>query len=155
MPGRWRVSGARGDWCIEGGDGTVHRLTALDAREPGRLRACIDGRDVVAAVTRRGNRCWLQADGHELLAIDERFTAARPPSYDAHGVLHAPMHGRLLRVPEAGSIVAKGDVLAVIEAMKIEHPLAAPAAGTVRAVHARVGDQVAARALLVEIEPAS
>jgi biotin carboxyl carrier protein len=40
-----------------------------------------------------------------------------------------------------------------MEAMKMEHQLTAPVAGTVRSVHARVGEQVAARKLLVEIAP--
>jgi len=39
----------------------------------------------------------------------------------------------------------------VIEAMKMEHRLVASAAGVVKAVHAREGEQVSARQLLVEI----
>jgi biotin carboxyl carrier protein len=42
--------------------------------------------------------------------------------------------------------------VAVIEAMKMEHRLTAPATGAVRAVHVRTGEQVAARRVLVELE---
>ena len=152
VPRRWRLCGARGDWRLECGD-ALHRLAALDDREPGLLRARIDGRDVAAVITKHGAQCWLQADGDAIEVHDGRFSAAATSRAEAPGSVHAPMHGRLLHLPETGRVVAKGDVLAIIEAMKIEHPLAAPAAGTVRAVHARVGDQIAARALLLEIDP--
>ena len=63
--------------------------------------------------------------------------------------------GRVVAVlAEPGSAVQAGALLLVMEAMKMEHRLTAPMGGTVQSVHARVGDQVAARALLVEIAPA-
>ena len=54
----------------------------------------------------------------------------------------------------AGATVAEGDVLGVLEAMKMEVALRAPHAGTVVAVDASVGDQVALGARLFEVEPA-
>ena len=53
----------------------------------------------------------------------------------------------------AGAAVGAGALLLVIEAMKMEHQIRAPHAGTVEAVHVRAGDQVAARQLLVEVTP--
>jgi biotin carboxyl carrier protein len=46
--------------------------------------------------------------------------------------------------------VQAGALLLVMEAMKMEHQIIAPFAGTVAALHARVGDQVAARQVLIE-----
>jgi biotin carboxyl carrier protein len=46
----------------------------------------------------------------------------------------------------------RGDVLVVLEAMKMEQPLVAAAAGRVSAVRVGVGEQVGAGALLVELE---
>ena len=152
---RWQAAGAQGDWRLRCGDDTQHHLRSLDDRDPQRLHARIDGRLVHAVLTRcAGSRLTLQADGHEIGVDDDRLAAASVARTAAPGALRAPMHGRLLHLCEPGSAVNTGDVLAVIEAMKIEHPLVAPGAGTVRAVHGRVGEQVAARALLVEIDPA-
>jgi 3-methylcrotonyl-CoA carboxylase alpha subunit len=53
----------------------------------------------------------------------------------------------------AGEQVIKGQRVAVIEAMKMEHALIAPFDGEVGAVHAAAGDQVGEGALLLEITP--
>ena len=52
-----------------------------------------------------------------------------------------------------GQAVEGGKTLLVIEAMKMEHTLAAAAAARVRAVHVAAGAQVSAGQLLVELEP--
>ena len=56
-----------------------------------------------------------------------------------------------LRV-KAGDTVSKGQALLVLEAMKMEHTLAAPADGTVKSVRYAVGEQVVEGAELVEFE---
>ncbi|HTU66898.1 MAG TPA: acetyl-CoA carboxylase biotin carboxylase subunit [Steroidobacteraceae bacterium] len=62
---------------------------------------------------------------------------------DAHGGLRAPMPGRILAVlAEAGAVVKKGAPLIVMEAMKMEHTVVAPAAGVVEAVMVATGEQV-------------
>jgi len=53
---------------------------------------------------------------------------------------------------EAGAQVAKGDVLLVLEAMKMETPVVSPYDATVRRVHVAEGDQVGAGDPLVELE---
>ncbi len=66
--------------------------------------------------------------------------------------LAAPMPGRVVKVAvEPGDTVRPHDTLVVLEAMKIEHAVTAPGAGTVRAIHCRVGDAVDGGALLVEL----
>jgi propionyl-CoA carboxylase alpha chain len=60
------------------------------------------------------------------------------------GSLHAPMPGKVIRVTvEEGDTVEEGQVLVVLEAMKMEHSLRAPHGGVVTAIHAGAGDQVA------------
>ncbi|HEY0439581.1 MAG TPA: biotin carboxylase N-terminal domain-containing protein [Xanthobacteraceae bacterium] len=71
------------------------------------------------------------------------------------GVVRAPMHGKLLALlVDKGASVEKGHRLAVIEAMKMEHTLAAPITGTVEEIGAAVGQQVAEGATLLVIRAA-
>ena len=54
------------------------------------------------------------------------------------------MPGRIIDIAVvAGTAVRRGDKLLVLEAMKMEHTIRAPAAGTVAALHVTVGEQVA------------
>ena len=84
---------------------------------------------------------------HEL----ERFPLAEAVS--APGSLTAPMPGvvRVVRVQE-GEVVRVGEVLLVLEAMKMEHEVVAGTAGRVTQLRAREGDQVEANQVLVVIE---
>lgn len=82
------------------------------------------------------------------------------PDYDAdvEAVLggdsvSAPMPGKLLSIQvKPGDAVAKGDPVAVMEAMKMEHTLPAPRDGVVASVEAAAGDQVAEGDVLVHLE---
>lgn len=68
----------------------------------------------------------------------------------------APMSGTVAALPvRPGLQVAAGDVLAVIEAMKMEHRIVAQFAGTVRAIAYAVGDTVKAGDLIVDVEPSN
>jgi 3-methylcrotonyl-CoA carboxylase alpha subunit len=72
---------------------------------------------------------------------------------DGGGSVKAPMHGKVVQVfVEAGQQVAKGDRIAVIEAMKMEHTLVAPSDGTVTMVAVLAGEQVAEGAPVASIE---
>ncbi len=87
---------------------------------------------------------------------------ARWPTYDADDVddghagdsVRAPINGKVARVfVKAGDTVAKGDRLAVVEAMKMEHVLAASRDGVVATVAVEEGQQVNQGALIVSLEP--
>ncbi len=68
------------------------------------------------------------------------------------GDINAPMPGKLIDVfVKPGDVVEKGQKLLILGAMKIEHTIKAPKAGTVTAVHASALDQVADKALLIQI----
>jgi 3-methylcrotonyl-CoA carboxylase alpha subunit len=71
----------------------------------------------------------------------------------AAGGLAAPMPGRIVaQLARPGDVVDKGTPLLVIEAMKMEHTLCAPAKGSVRAYRAAVGEQIQEGAQLVDFE---
>jgi len=86
-----------------------------------------------------------------------RDTTMDPPAKQAAGFdgrgLAAPMNGRVVAIhAKAGDAVSQGGVLVVLEAMKMEHTLSAPAALRVKRVHVQMGAQVAPGTLLVEFE---
>ena len=57
--------------------------------------------------------------------------------------INAPMPGKILKVAvSAGQAVKKGDVIMVLEAMKMENEIVAPQAGTVASVNVAVGEMV-------------
>ena len=71
------------------------------------------------------------------------------------GRLTAPMPGKLIALHvQAGQAVKKGQALAVMEAMKMEHSIAAPMDGVVEEVLYAVGDQVAEGAELLRLKAA-
>ena len=92
-----------------------------------------------------------------------RMTKPAPPTVesaataglgaDGHGALTAPMPGKIIKVAVAeGERVDANQPLLVLEAMKMEHTIAAPRAGVVRRLPYTVGAIVAAGATLAEIE---
>ncbi|MCD9085536.1 acetyl/propionyl/methylcrotonyl-CoA carboxylase subunit alpha [Stenotrophomonas sp. SY1] len=88
----------------------------------------------------------------------QRFTLHDPVAEadnanDHGGSLLAPMPGRVVTLlVEPGSTVTRGTPLLVMEAMKMEHTLQAPADGTVHGFRAKAGDQVGDGAVLVDFE---
>ncbi|MAI56738.1 MAG: carbamoyl-phosphate synthase L chain ATP-binding protein [Gammaproteobacteria bacterium] len=74
-------------------------------------------------------------------------------SDDFGGGLVAPMPGAILSIDiKPGDSVKKGDVLVILEAMKMEHRITAPRDGIVGSVQAEVGEQVENEQLLVTLE---
>lgn len=117
------------------------------------LLAEIDGTRQRLRAIRRGDTLYLQWQG-ELHAVS-RFDpiAAAEASHVQHGGLSAPMNGSIVRVlVEPGQAVEAGAALVVLEAMKMEHSIRAPEAGTVKALYCREGEMVSEGTVLVEIE---
>ena len=111
---------------------------------------------------RAGRGCytlWLDGYTYEVEALDERTRTIRDLTAAQSGPtgpapLVAPMPGLVVRVNvEPGDIVAAGQGLVVMEAMKMENELRAAGAGRVTAVNAKAGEAVDKGAVLVELEP--
>jgi acetyl/propionyl-CoA carboxylase alpha subunit len=93
-------------------------------------------------------------DGSSAFADVPRFA---DPNAVAHaGSLLAPMPGTVVRVlASTGDSVTAGAALVVLEAMKMEHTVAAPVDGVVGELHVAPGDQVETRQVLAVVEDAA
>ncbi|MFI8382437.1 acetyl/propionyl/methylcrotonyl-CoA carboxylase subunit alpha [Pseudomonas sp. NPDC079086] len=105
---------------------------------------------------RRGDSLYLHYAG-ELRSIQRVDPIAEVEAgHEHHGGLTAPMNGSIVRVlVEAGQQVEAGTALVVLEAMKMEHSIRAPHAGTVKALYCSEGEMVSEGAILVELDEAS
>ena len=78
--------------------------------------------------------------------------AATPAGAQGGVKINAPMPGKILGIKaNAGQAVKKGDVILVLEAMKMENEIVAPQDGTVASINVNVGDMVEAGALLATL----
>lgn len=80
-------------------------------------------------------------------------TGRRKKRSDDHGALAAPMPATVLAIAvEPGQRVSKGDVLIMLEAMKMELPIRAPRDASVKAIACSPGDLVQPGVPLLELE---
>jgi propionyl-CoA carboxylase alpha chain len=90
--------------------------------------------------------------GHVTLTRKPRFVD--PADQVAEGSLLAPMPGSVVAVhTESGATVSSGQPVLVLEAMKMQHTIAAPHDGVVSEIPVAVGDQVTAGAVLAVVQP--
>jgi acetyl/propionyl-CoA carboxylase alpha subunit/acetyl-CoA carboxylase carboxyltransferase component len=145
--------------------GEAYKLRVARPR-PGRYRVELDGRSVDVDAERSGRfELRLRAGGRTF----DVLSVAQGPDYlvEVDGAVHRISGGEagLVRAPAPamvvamqvapGDEVAEGDVVAVVESMKLETSLRAPAAGRVAEVFADVNTQVESGAKLLRIEPAA
>ena len=130
-------------------DGTVARIHHWD---PHSLDAEIGGLRVRSRITRAGQDLVVQCPfGDLLLRQEPRFQP--PGSGETGGGLEAPMPGKVIQLHVAvGDPVRAGQTVAVLEAMKMEHPMDAPEDGVVTEVLVEIGQQVESGTLLVTVE---
>jgi biotin carboxyl carrier protein len=119
----------------------------------GEYRVGAADRTVTVFVARDGDRMWVFVEGRTYEVTGAAGAGRRRTRGHHHETLAAPMPATVTRIAVApGSAVQAGEMLLVLEAMKMELPLRAPVDGTVQAIHCREGDLVAPGVPLVEIE---
>jgi len=156
---------------FEGGEGDLAVTYAL---RRGGLEIAVNGEPLEGAVLRsaapglvdlevtgiaRRYRVRRAGDVHHVNGPDGQSSLRELPRFPGNeealgeGALVAPMPGKVIKLAAAeGDGVEAGDVLVVLEAMKMEHELTAPASGTLADVRVAEGDQVEAGAALAVIE---
>jgi propionyl-CoA carboxylase alpha chain len=114
----------------------------------------IDGRRVRTTAHRHGDRWWVHGAAGEVV-LDEVPRFPLPEAEAVVGGLSAPMPGRVVTINVAvGDRVEGGQVLLVLEAMKMEHQILAPEPGTITELRVTEAQQVANGDLLVVVEAA-
>lgn len=112
----------------------------------------IDGLLRPLAATVSGGTVWLAGPGLAWCFEDRTYDAPDVSGGAGSGQIRAPMDGAVLDVMcKEGDTVQKGQVLVLLEAMKIEHSLKADTDGVVAAVNVRAGDQVKSKQILLSI----
>ncbi len=118
-----------------------------------------DGALRTVAVAVQGERLSAQLNGRGLTGevVDPRDRALQELSGSGQGDVATPMPGAVVRVQvEQGDVVRKGQVLVVVEAMKMENEFKAPSDGRVDKIHVKAGDSVDGGAVLITLtEPES
>jgi len=149
-----------------------HLLTVDGVTRP--LVAAVSGRHALDTPTERAHRpltatpavVWVHVDGRasSFTVLDRAALAARRRAERAlaggaddgaprSAAVRVAMPGTVSAVPVAdGDVVAAGQPLVVVEAMKMEHPLLAPVAGVVR-LDVRAGDQVRLDQVVAVVDP--
>ena len=118
----------------------------------GLLRLRLDGHRFNATAVREGPG-WHVFCQERSRRLALRQNAHEDDSEAVPGLLTAPMPGRIIKVmAQAGRKVAKGDPLLILEAMKMEHTITAPADGIVTELHYAAGEQVLEGAELIRLE---
>jgi len=135
-------------------DGQATRVDG-EMGENGSLRADLGGTRIAATVVASGERrhAFLHGRAYVFACVDPLYHAGEGGG--AEGGLVAPMPGKVITlIATVGVALSKGAPLLVLEAMKMEHTITAPANGTVKRFCFGVGDQVADGDELVEFEAA-
>jgi len=152
-PQRWELDGREVSATVMGDDVRVaigDEVTTVSRALPPHILARVTEDEV-----------WLHDEmhGHTRVdvrrPIDQRLRGSRDANAATdQWIARSPMPGTVIDLPiDVGEIVEAGTVIAVVEAMKMEHALRAPWAGRVVSHSATLGDSVKRDAELVTIEP--
>ncbi len=169
----WRIGGVRQQEIMRLTEGETDRVVSVLYRNNG-WHLSLDGHSVDADAVfdgdgsisaslngRRAQARVLRLSGNVVVLMQGRSYAFEPHDpleaaehvHDTGKELRAPMPGKVVQIlAKPGDQVRKGQALAIIEAMKMEHTLSAPGDVTVKDVPFRAGDQVGEGAVVVSFE---
>ena len=136
-------------------NGQVRRIQLL-SEEDSAITLLVNSQPLRIHVVHDGQRSLAAIDGHvyEFLRAGEKKGLSRQREAGRLSPeIRSPMPGKILDVRITyGDMVEAGQVLILLEAMKMENALTAEGAGRVKKIHVAVGDLVDLGQLLVELE---
>jgi len=149
----WKIALASGPVDLESKEARTRHTFQVSGEfhESGRLDARLDGEKLIAGWTEGRDGISVFSEGRQLrLRWDDHLRQSQDERRG--GGLRSPMPGQVLQVMvSAGTVVKRGQALMIVEAMKMEHTIVAPADGSVEVVNFAVGDRVAEGAQLLKL----
>jgi geranyl-CoA carboxylase alpha subunit len=137
-----------GPWAVSVLDDAGEQLIVMDGA-PSHIR--VDGIDSAFRFAWEGDALHL-VRGDSWFSFSESRAAPAPKTTEGSALICAPMPGSVTEIRvEAGAVVVTGQVLAILEAMKMEHQILAPVSGRLARLDVIVGQQVSVRQNLMEI----
>ncbi|VVO20659.1 acetyl/propionyl/methylcrotonyl-CoA carboxylase subunit alpha [Pseudomonas fluorescens] len=163
VPLHYRIGLERGQWLLELNVQPGGQLHIQVAEQTLELKVLdVDGRWAILEINgirRRyayrldAGQLWLFTRPGSLQLWDQTQALVSSQVSVSSGTLKAPMAGAIVDVlVSEGSQVSKGQLLLVLEAMKMEHPLKAGIDGVIKRIRVSRGDQVQNRQILLEVE---
>ena len=133
--------------------GRSHRVQGVRRADDGSLVVTLDGAEYRVRRTDLHHAIIDETEHHFRLDAVQAGVAAG--AIGAEGAqIRPPMPGKIVRVAVAeGDVVEAGQVLLVLEAMKMQNEVTSPAAGRVRRIHVEAGHVVDGKDLLLELGP--
>ena len=123
-------------------DNTEYKVEAEETK-PGQLKIKVGDRLIKAVITEGDKEKFVFVDGEVFKVKPVELTAKRKTKKKEEGDLSSPISGKVVEVKaKSGSSVKKGDILMVIEAMKMEYLIRAPFDGKIKKVNFKQNDQV-------------
>ena len=149
-----RVRGRSSDAQVAVGESDP--LAASAVRDGDRLQVTYDGRTTSFVVVHRGGTVWIAAGGRVAALREHERLASSTGTTGGDGAVTSPMPGTVTLVQASvGDEVEAGAPLLVVEAMKMEHVLTAPVAGTVTELGVAAGQTVALDERVALVTPAA
>jgi biotin carboxyl carrier protein len=141
-------------------DGVPHEIDFKRLRQYLSFSLLVDGKSYEANIYQDNNDWEVLLRGRQFTVDVEdererrlRLAADQIPVHQGKFVLQAPMPGLVIDIPVAeGDQVSKGDVLVILESMKMQNELTAPRDGKVTRVHAVVNGNVERKESLLVLE---
>ena len=132
-------------------DNTEYKVEA-DEIKPGHLKIKLGDRVIKCVITKGAKDKFVFVEGDVFKVRNIELTGAKKTKKKEEGNLNSPISGKVVSIKvKDGDKVKKGDVLMIIEAMKMEYLIRAPYSGKVKKVNFKEKDQIEIDQNTVEI----
>jgi len=133
-------------------DNTEYKVEAEEIK-PGYLKIKIGDRLIKSVITEGNKEKFVFVDGAVFKVKPIELTGAKKTKKKEEGDLSSPISGKIVSIKtKVGASVKKGDVLMIIEAMKMEYLIRAPYDGKVKKINFKENDQIEIGQETVDLE---